>query len=1035
MFILCIYMSTFVDIALDSGLVGEEDITDFMKNTLVSPNSTPGTGAGHRKQLAFRIDTAPTLDNLAPFERYLAFGFVSSTETWAKNVSPKAAPLTVRVGTASSSLPNPPSGFYRLRWTHNTIDFDFDTYQDFDAYQDPSRYDLYVEPGPSVGMRAVTHTFDGELVPINGELVATVSAIGNGLSLANGGTIVTMTTEQPHGLQAGAIIALGSIANPAATPGVTGVWTVTGVTASTLTFATSADSETTIDLGDAALYVCPRLVYTSANEVFVRLQIDGRTAIAFTMPKPDEYGYLDIVVEQTNKVYGAADPAVNLMVRHTAAPNTPEVNYATFTVTGDIDNTPPVLIAVGSRCLPGSRIQIIDKVVVQQGIATFLTQSTLVNSFETEGELFAAWRADFPEGGEPYNSTDYSKWLNHRLIVPSGEVFIDNSTTPFLNGTWPVKAVIGTSNFTIDVSSLGLTNGSYAIGTSCFMYPSRVMFTRVTDGLRFLMDTDEEFISKFSTLDIPENPRRVYVHVPRGHNLSVGSTVFFDGAADARLNGTFTIKDCPPFDPPWYAPVVVSGLGRDHWAAFDLAFDPDDPIETMTGPNMVHYVARLEPPVQYTTIDAFSNDVPGSAQPNMTIKTASTVNIATFASKSDPAINVDISGPVLEDGHFHVGFGSQLRMDANIGLGQIEFTDAGISRAVYTVGDYNRTLSVSGRWDLSGDAMTFGIDWLGEYMITCVKDGNVFDLYATRLSFGSGVLQQQAEISHEAVVLPGTVIGETMPLQIADVVATPAPRLTLGFAHNFVARTLKINVLLEGGSISGDAFTRSAVHATRIELRGIGETLYAAGSTVEFYSNAFMSLSNLRIIALRIRDTPIFANVVYLGSNHTVTDEEDRQDVLIASLGPNRLIRANLDTFRVFSSTLAVGAVSFGNGASTLGSVAHVTQPKTSATGIVEHDYSISSVFYHSSLVSNFTCSVVNVPTIDDRSLPLTLVLAQGPTPYMANAFQINGVAATLSWLDNVVPTGNASKTNLVSFGMFRAGNAWTVLAKSEVFG
>ena len=1024
MFILGIYMTTLVDITLDSGLVGEEDITEFMENTLVSPNSTPGTGAGHRKQLAFRIDTAPTLDNLAPFERYLAFGFVSSTEMWAKNVSPKAAPLTVRVGTASSSLPNPPTGFYRLRWTHNTIDFDFDT-----TYQDPSRYDLYVEPGPSVGMRAVTHAFDGELVPINGALVATVSAIGNGRSLANGGTIVTVTTEQPHGLQTGTIVALGSIANAADTPGVTGVWTVTGVTASTLTFVTDADGKTTIDLGDAEMYVCPRLVNTSANDVFVRLQIDGRTAIAFTVPKPAGYGYLDIVVEQTNKMYGAADPAVNLMVRHTAAPNTPEGNYATFTVTGDVDDTE----IVGCRCLPGSRFQIIDKVVVQQGIATFVTQATLVDP-ETEEDLFAAWRADFPEGGQPYNSADYSKWLNHRLIVPSGEVFIDNSTTPFFNGTWTVKAVIGTSNFTIDVSSLGLTNGPYAIGTRCFMYPSRVTFTRVTDGLRFLMDTDEEFISKFSTLDIPENPRRVYVHVPRGHNLSVGSTVFFDGAADARLNGTFTIKDCPPFDPPWYAP-VVSGLGRDHWAAFDLAFDPDDPIETMTGPNMVHYVARLEPPVQYATIDAFSNDVPGSAQPNMTIKTASTVNIATFASKSDPAINVDISGPVLEDGHFHEGFGSQTRMDANIGLGQIEFTNAGMSRAVYTIGDYNRTLSVSGRWDLSGDAMTFGIDWLGEYVIECVKDGDVFDMYATRSSFGAGVMQQQAQISHTAVVLPGTVIGETMPLQIADVVATPAPRLTLGFAHNFVARTLKINVLLEGGTISGNAFTRSAVHATRIELRGIGETVYAAGSTVEFFSNAFMSLSNLRIIALRIRDTPIFANVVYLGSNHTVTDEEDRQNVLIASLGPNRLIRANLDTFRVFSSTLSVGDVSFGNGASTLGSVAHVTQPKTSATGIAEHDYSISSVFYHSNIVSNFTCAVANVPFTNDRSLPLTLVLAQGPTPYMANAFQINGAATAISWLDNAVPTGNASKTNLVSFGMFRAGNAWTVLAKSEVFG
>jgi hypothetical protein len=78
---------------------------------------------------------------------------------------------------------------------------------------------------------------------------------------------------------------------------------------------------------------------------------------------------------------------------------------------------------------------------------------------------------------------------------------------------------------------------------------------------------------------------------------------------------------------------------------------------------------------------------------------------------------------------------------------------------------------------------------------------------------------------------------------------------------------------------------------------------------------------------------------------------------------------------------------------------------------------------------------VINVPTTNDRNSPLTLVLTQGSTPYMANALQINGLATTISWLNNAVPTGNASKTNLVTFAMLRAANAWTVLGKSEVFG
>ena len=700
-------------------------------------------------------------------------------------------------------------------------------------------------------------------------------------------------------------------------------------------------------------------------------------------------------------------------------------DYVTFTITGNID----IPDAVGCRCLPGSPFSLITvTIAVQGGIATLATQRVLVDA-SSEAGLYAAWTANFPEGGAPYNSPAYSRWLNHRLIAPGGEVYISNSVTPYFNGIWRVKDTVGTSTCTIDVSSLKLADAEYAVGATCLVYPARVFFNRVTDGLRFFTLLD---------VDLPANSRRVFMHAPRGHDLVPGSTVFFDGAADARLNGTFEVEACPPLDPAWYAPAQVSGQGRDHWATFIVDFDApiDAPIETMTGPNMVQYAARLDPSVQYVTIDGFTNDVPGSVAPEMAIRTANTVNMVTFASKSDLSlIDVGVTGPVLGDGHVHVGYGSQARMDANIGLGRIEFNDLGTSRAIYTIGDFNRTLAVAGRWDVSPHTMNFGVEWLGEYAIECIKEGSSFDLYATRSSFGTSAVQQGFQISRSAVVLQGNIIGEAMPLQIADVVATPAPRLTLGFVHNFPARTLNIDILLQGGSISDNVFTQTVSHATRLELKGVGETLYAAGTTVEFFSNGFTTLASTTIAATQVRNSPVFANVVYLGSSHAVTEEEDRQDVLIASLGPKRLIRATLDTFRVFSSSLSVGNVSFGNGAATLGSVAHITQTKTSATGAVRHDYAVSSVFYHSSLVANFTCAVVNVPSMNDRSVPLTLVLSQGTTPYMVDALQINGLATAISWLNNAVPTGNASKTNLVTFAMFRAANAWTVLGKSEVFG
>ena len=1036
-------VSQLVDATLDTGLVGTEDISYFMRNTLTSPTHvTPSIGSAHRARIAFEVDTAPTLDTLAPYERYISFGFANdSTAAWTTNAKAKAGPMTVRVGTTGTSTPNPPNGIYRLRWNHNVTDFPAF------AYQDPSRYDLYIEPGPSAGLRAVTHTIDGELVAVNGALLAMSSASGDGRSLAAGGTIATVTTAAPHGLAVGTIISLGSIADPVLTPGVTGIWEVTSVTTSTLTFTTMADGATTIALGTAKLYVCPRFVSTNAHTVFVRLQIDGRTAIAFTIPKPLDYGYLDFAVEQTNPAYGASVPELNLMVRH--APIPPGVSfvaqaapagyfdvpgYITFTITGNIDDP----LAVACRTLPGSPFPLDStSIAVQGGIATFSSQAGLIDP-ETEADLYADWRANFPEGGAPYNSSAYSRWLNHKLIICGGEIHIANSTTPYLNGTWKVKGIVG-STFTIDVSDLKLADAQYPVGVSCLVYPARVFFNRVTDGLRFLVDTDAEFLDRFGSLVTEPNPRRVYMRAARGHDLEVGSTVFLDGAADARLNGCFDILECPALDPLWYDPDPThpddyTGQGRDHWAVFELDFDPDDPIETMTGANIVQYVARLDPSIQYATIDGFTNDAPGSAMPQMAIRTANTVNMVTYASKSDLSlINVAVSGPTLGDGHVHLGFGSLSAMNANIGVGQLEFTDLGMSRAVYTVGDFNKTLAVSGTWGLSG-SMTFGIDWLSEYAITCVKEGTALDFFATRTS-GVDTVQQVAQIGNSAVALHGNITGEAVPLQIADVMATAVPRLTLGFVHNFTARTLDINFLAEGGSIVNNVFEPTVSHVTRIELRNVGETLYAPGTTIEFFSNAFTTLANLSISSTQIRESPVFANVVYLGSSHTVTAEEDRHDVLIASLGPNRLIRANIDTFRIYSSSLTVGNISFGNGASTFGSVAQITQAKTGATGVVVHDYAISSVFYHSALAANFTCSVINVPITNDRNSPLTLVLAQGSTPYMANALQINGLATTISWFNGTAPTGNASKTNLVTFAMLRAANAWTVLGKSEVFG
>jgi hypothetical protein len=133
--------------------------------------------------------------------------------------------------------------------------------------------------------------------------------------------------------------------------------------------------------------------------------------------------------------------------------------------------------------------------------------------------------------------------------------------------------------------------------------------------------------------------------------------------------------------------------------------------------------------------------------------------------------------------------------------------------------------------------------------------------------------------------------------------------------------------------------------------------------------------------------------------------------------------------------TLNVGANLSISGLTTLTYTSEKLNTKTSATGTVTHDLSSGSIFYHSSISSNFTANFTNVPTTNDRAVGVTLILAQGVTPYMSTALQIDGSAQTIKWVNNTTPTGTASKVDIVGFSFIRTGSAWTVLGQYSTYG
>jgi hypothetical protein len=156
----------------------------------------------------------------------------------------------------------------------------------------------------------------------------------------------------------------------------------------------------------------------------------------------------------------------------------------------------------------------------------------------------------------------------------------------------------------------------------------------------------------------------------------------------------------------------------------------------------------------------------------------------------------------------------------------------------------------------------------------------------------------------------------------------------------------------------------------------------------------------------------------------------------------NGLASTNTTTgaLRVIGGVGITGSLNIGvdlgiSGLTTLTYTSEKLNTKTSATGTVTHDLSTGSIFYHSSISNNFTANITNVPTTNDRAIGVTLVLAQGVTPYMSTALQIDGSAQTIKWVNNSTPTGTASKVDIVGFSLIRTGSAWTVLGQYSTYG
>ena len=127
--------------------------------------------------------------------------------------------------------------------------------------------------------------------------------------------------------------------------------------------------------------------------------------------------------------------------------------------------------------------------------------------------------------------------------------------------------------------------------------------------------------------------------------------------------------------------------------------------------------------------------------------------------------------------------------------------------------------------------------------------------------------------------------------------------------------------------------------------------------------------------------------------------------------------------------------ISATNGSLTIGGASEVMSTITGATAVVAHDISLAHVFYHSGMSTNFIANFTNVPTTNDRTTSIALLVTQGATAYLPTAVQINGGAQTINWANNTLPSGTANNVDVVSFTLIRTGSSWTVVGSLSTFG
>ena len=249
-----------------------------------------------------------------------------------------------------------------------------------------------------------------------------------------------------------------------------------------------------------------------------------------------------------------------------------------------------------------------------------------------------------------------------------------------------------------------------------------------------------------------------------------------------------------------------------------------------------------------------------------------------------------------------------------------------------------------------------------------------------------------------------------------------------GFTNITASGTVTANTF--NGNLNASNLTSGTIQNARLNGTYTGFTNITASGTVSADTfNGSLSASNLTSGTIQnARISGAYTGFTNITASGTVT-----ADTFNGSLSASQLSSGTVPDARItgaytgFTNVTASGTVSASNIVANY--IARSLPTISGASGVVTHNFNLGSVWYHTLPSADFTVALINVPTAAAfRVYEITLVVAQGATPYMPTSLSVNGSDKEIQWKSNIVPIGTANALDTVSFKLLWLSGTWLVV-------